>query len=242
MVGDVEIVEGAQSIPVVVNLQKSRGDDDENQHPEAPDVTTPHDGELPSLIRVVVAGHSFIRHLREHLFVEKGPSFNMGLDTAIVNVIFMSRGGQTCQGMWSGFIQRIKNIRPHIVYLELGTIDAADINLTPNNIVNQMSAIARDLTQSGVQKVIFGQVLCREDRAIPRNIPMFNWKVVVINRLMAQVLSNLPNTQFWKHRGIWNSVYPILLDDGLHLTEIGNHRLFRSVRGAIIQAVPYIQP
>ena len=191
---------------------------------------------------MVVAGHSFIRRLRTHLFAEKGPNFNMGLDPAIVDITFLSRGGLTAHSFGNGMIQRIKNMRPHVVYLELGSNDATNILLSPYDIVNQMSSIARDLVQAGVQRVIFGQILWRDDAGIPWNLPTYNWKVVMVNRAMARVLPNLPGTSYWKHRGLWNSQYSILIDDGVHLSDVGNHRLFRSIRGAIIQAVPFVNP
>ena len=242
--GDVcHIVDDGQDIPVVMNFQKrKREDDDECQHPEDPAAVMPADEDFPALIKIAVVGHSFVRRLREHLHAERGPSFNMGLDPGSVSVTFLSRGGVTVNGMNNGLLQAVKSLRPHLVYLELGSNDATRTYLSPNHIVNSMSSLARNLVQSGVQRVIFGQVLWREDAGIPASIPTYNWKVVMLNRVMARVLPNLPGTSYWKHRGLWNSLYPILMDDGIHLTDVGNHKLYRSIRGALIQAVPFIQP
>ena len=243
MVGEVSQLPDWQDIPVVINFcNNKQGKGDEEKHPEDPTIAIPFDEEFPALIRVCVVGHSFIRRLRDHLFVEKGPDFNMGLDRGSVKVTFLSRGGMTASSYWNGTSHRVKNLHPHIVYLEVGSNDAANVLVNPNMIVNQMSAISRDLVQSGVQQVMFGQVLWRDDAGIPIDLPTYNWKVVLLNRIMAQVLPNLPCTSFWKHRGIWNSQFPILDDGGVHLSAIGNHRLYRSIRGAIIHAVPFVHP
>ena len=94
MVGEVSQLPDWQDIPVVINFcNNKQGKGDEEKHPEDPTIAIPFDEEFPALIRVCVVGHSFIRRLRDHLFVEKGPDFNMGLDRGSVKVTFLSRGG-----------------------------------------------------------------------------------------------------------------------------------------------------
>ena len=245
MVGEVCNMEMDYTIPVLVNFQRSNGKTEERErdvHPEDPLAVIPRDEDFPALIRVVVVGHSFIRRLKEHLAADKGPSFNFGLDPAIVDVTLLARGGLTVHDLQYSMIQRVKGLRPHLVYIEVGSNDATSPHLQPDEIASDMCLVARNLVQAGIQRVIFGQVLWRGDNGNPAACQHYNWKVVILNRRMAQMLPRMPSTTFWKHRGLWNSAYPILTHDGVHLSEVGNHRLFRSIRGAIIQAIPFIQP
>ena len=244
MVGEVCYGDWEASIPVMINFQRENGPQaNRNVHPEDPLAAVPKDDDFPALIRAVVVGHSFIRRLRVHLAQEKGPNFNFGLDPAIVDVTMMSRGGLTVHNcLHDGMLQRVKSLAPHLVYIELGSNDATNAYLSENAIVNDMCTIARSLVQAGVQRVIFGQVLWRSEEGIPAAVQHYNWKVVMLNRRMCHLLPTMPSTSYWKHRGLWNSVHPILLPDGVHLTDVGNHRLFRSIRGALIHAIPFIQP
>ena len=42
---------------------------------------------------------------------------------------------------------------------------------------------------------------------------------------------------YWSHKYLWNSPAKVFRQDGVHLSDIGNFRLFRSIRGAIFRAV-----
>ena len=41
---------------------------------------------------------------------------------------------------------------------------------------------------------------------------------------------------YWSHKYLWNSPAKVFRQDGVHLPDIGNFRLFRSIRGAIFRA------
>ena len=45
---------------------------------------------------------------------------------------------------------------------------------------------------------------------------------------------------YWSHKYLWNSPAKVSHQDGVHLSDIGNFRLFRSIRGAIFRAVNWI--
>ncbi|CAH3170365.1 unnamed protein product, partial [Porites lobata] len=54
------------------------------------------------------------------------------------------------------------------------------------------------------------------------------------------VLEPIPYCLYWKHRGFWNSRENIYLPDGVHLNDLGNLKLFRSIRGAVIKAADLV--
>ena len=45
---------------------------------------------------------------------------------------------------------------------------------------------------------------------------------------------------YWRHKYLWNSPAKVFRQYGVHLFDIGNFRLFRSIRGAIFRAVSRI--
>ena len=227
-------------IPVVVSGANGRkgGDDPSYEFPlQKPFLPADSEEVLPTLIKVVVIGHSFVRRLRDHLTSERGQGHNLGLDPNMVNVVMYAQGGMTADRLRQHHFQFIRNQLPDIVYIELGCNDLTDPSLSPAQIATDLHNLAHSILQLGVSQVVVGQTLWREDAGIPDDMPDYNMRVVHLNNHLQQQLRATPGSSFWHHRGMWRSSHPIISVDGAHLTRIGNHRLYRSIRGAIIQAV-----
>ena len=47
----------------------------------------------------------------------------------------------------------------------------------------------------------------------------------------------LPFAFYWRHRGFWRTTKSFLLHDGVHLNQRGQFKLYRSLRGALIQSL-----
>ena len=94
--------------------------------------------ELGSLFRpakIIIAGHSFIPHLKDYMDDYFGPRHNMGLSYNSASVYFRGRGGHTISSFREEELKAIKESRPDIVHLELGTNDVSDMSILPETMV-----------------------------------------------------------------------------------------------------------
>ena len=63
-----------------------------------------------------------------------------------------------------------------------------------------------------------------------------NFKVIKLHLYLKAILEPIPYCLYWRHRGFWNSREKIYLPDGVHLNDLDNLKLFRSIQGAVIKA------
>ena len=156
-------------------------------------------------------------------------------------MILYAQGGMTVSRLIESHFHFLRNQRPHVVYIEIGTNDIAISTLSPATIAANIFQLADAVRRLGVQQVVVGQILWREDAGIPESVPDFNMRVLRVNSMLQQLFASTPGCTYWKHRGMWRSSHPLIGPDGVHLTRVGNHRLFRSIRGAVIHAVQRVQ-
>ena len=57
----------------------------------------------------------------------------------------------------------------------------------------------------------------------------YSFKVTKLHLYLKAVLEPIPYCLYWRHRGFWNSRESIYLPDGVHLNDLRNLRLFRSI-------------
>ena len=69
----------------------------------------------------------------------------------------------------------------------------------------------------------------------PLDTPDFAQKVELANKYLQVVLDDRDKVKFWEHRRISKPEY--FASDGVHLGEIGNQKLWRSWRGAVLDAL-----
>ena len=108
-----------------------------------------------------------------------------------------------------------------------------------------MTDLVHDLLNLGVQFMMVGQVLHRIGDGVPLQTPCFNDNVMELNYLLRSVLnpSHISRARLWRHKYLSNAhlvQHPhkeTIGPDGVHLNHLGNHRLFRSIRGAILYAL-----
>ena len=58
-----------------------------------------------------------------------------------------------------------------------------------------------------------------------------------INEFLLAVCDGEKGVSFWKHRGLWQAGSDIFRKDGVHLNDLGNRKLLKSIRGAILLAI-----
>ena len=74
---------------------------------------------------------------------------------------------------------------------------------------------------------------------IPRRSPCaFNDQVAACNELVRSLLEPLPYVFCWFHKGgFYHHTGKLLSADGVHVNRVGQYRLYRSYRGAILKAL-----
>ena len=61
-----------------------------------------------------------------------------------------------------------------------------------------------------------------------------------INDYLEHFCNDTVGIFLWRHKRLWNSIRPVFRRDGVHLSDIGSFRLYRSIRGAVIRAVKQV--
>ena len=192
--------------------------------------------------KVLLVGHSYVYWLRS--FVETTlPGSGFGdfvVDGSPCDVAYNGvRGATVNTFLDADMFARIIAARPHVVCLCLGGNDFPAS--TPVMIALDIFRLARRLLASGVQCVCIGQV-CRRLRW--RNVTYAVGASLVqeLNYYLESFSRDTEGMFFWRHKRLWTSIRPVFRQDGIHFSDEGQYRLFRSMRGAIMVAVRRIQP
>lgn len=177
---------------------------------------------------ILIVGHSIIRRMRDN-------------DTLDVN--FWLDGTQTRYLCWGGakahqfvvhdeLYERLCDT--HIAYFQLGENDISlDRDVWP--IVGDIIDICHNARRVNPNiTIIWGQLLGRPkpDRDSLRSLDeerLFKNKVAVRRSLRQQ-----QGTHYWRHVGATQNIAQWLLSDGVHLNNLGEYKLWRSIRGALI--------
>ena len=192
---------------------------------------------------IVVYGHSYIKRLQYYLQRQFGNDHNLGLNYEVANITYLGFPGSTVPKARYEHLHYIMQSSPDIVYLELGGNDLCFSSVHPISVSSELHELVCDLLQLDVKFVIAGQMIFRSGRGIPSKMPHYNSRVMLANQFLEAVMdpSFTQKCKFWKHKGLWKSRKPIYLHDGVHLNKLGCHRLYRSLRGAIIYGIRRIR-
>ena len=200
-------------------------------------------GHLYRPASVMILGHSFVRRLEGFMLDHFGYNHNMGFSYNTAEVMFRGIGGRTVDKLESEDLPMIEHFRPDIVYLEMGTNDLANPSNRPEVIGSKLDDFANKCHAAGVGITILGQTIFRyppNDERYTSKYTKFNKRVIDLNTYTSVVLDPTINDQamYWRHIGLWNSKHPIIrIEDGVHLTDVGNYKYFKSVRGAIVHGL-----
>ena len=190
---------------------------------------------------VVLIGHSFLKRAQTYLNRRYGFYNNLNIDHHICQIFWEVKGGMLARHLYNDYLSAVMNHLPDIVYVEIGSNDLCDPDLVPADPALEVFHFVTSLLNLGVAYVLVGQVLFRQGSGIPYEVVNYNTRVTLMNNLSAAFLTNEPQAHFWKHRGMWNPVSPIMARDGIHLNSWGNFKYCRSLRQAIRFAVRRIQ-
>ncbi|KAH3891344.1 hypothetical protein DPMN_015438 [Dreissena polymorpha] len=92
------------------------------------------------------------------------------------------------------------------------------------------------LKDYNVKQVILCELFTR---AKPRNVSVeeYEAKRRHINSILKTLLESHASITFWSQRRIFGAQTQIFAADGVHLTQFGQHRFYRSLRHAVMRAV-----
>jgi len=181
-------------------------------------------------LRVLIIGHSFIRRLHQFARLNNSSDCDMNISPDQATIKWHGIGGRTIPKTIRHDLHVVESFRPDIVIVQLGTNDLADH--TPLRVGSVIEEFVRLLHDSyGVTIVCVCQTIRRES-AKP-----FNKKVDMLSKYLKVVLEPIPYAIFWGHRGFWKSPHNVYTSDGVHLNNLGQLKLYRSLRGAILKSL-----
>lgn len=180
--------------------------------------------------RVLILGDSFIR--RVHQFIKRyTPELDMQLHITEPLVInWHGVGGRTAAKIIRHDLRVVESFHPDIVVLQLGTNDLT--GHPPVLVGSAIEDLVRLLHDSfGVKFVCVCQTIHRDSAGA------FNKNVGILTKYLKVVLEPLVYARFWSHRGFWNSPKDFYAYDGVHLNSRGQHKFYRSLRGAVLKCL-----
>ena len=83
----------------------------------------------------------------------------------------------------------------------------------------------------GVRLICVGQTIRRHP------VGNFNDNVQLLAQYLKTVLEPLPFAIYWTYRGFWRASSSYLSYGGVHLNREGQHKLFKSIRGSVMQCL-----
>ena len=146
------------------------------------------------------------------------------------------RGGTVRSLSSPGVIETIAKLSPAIVVIHVGGNDIDNARgFPPQGVGMQIYELAKRYRAEGVKQVVVCQIVRRE-----------KWRhfsfqdgtqaAIMANEFLEAACAGCPGITFWKHKGLWSSVRPAFRPDGVHVNELGNYKLLRSIRGSILWA------
>ena len=183
-----------------------------------------------SVTRVLILGHSFIRRLREYI------GRNVDLDANLhilegIELKWHGVGGRTVHKTVQFDLTVVEKFMPDIVVLQLGTNDLSHLPA-----VNVGSAI-EDLTLLPLHDSLNVKCVCVCQTIYRTGAPTFNKNVILLNQYLKVVLEPIPYAMFWSHKGFWRAKTNFMARDGIHLNRLGQYKLYRSLRGAVLRCL-----
>jgi hypothetical protein len=185
-------------------------------------------------------GHSFVPRLASYISHEHGSFHNKELEYTFKEVSIKGYGGLAIDQVRYTKLAVIHHFQPDVCtcYIELGTNDLADRMMSPKILAANLHDFANDIFGICATQVAIGQVIEKTPLGIPVDVPNFNDRVHIFNKIAAPLfhLDVTPDCYSWKHTGLWFSQFPMIDQGGIHLTQTGLRKYFRSIRVAILQA------
>ena len=192
---------------------------------------------------ILILGDSHVRRLMVYSDKQFGTYDNMGLHFQVANVNWYGIGGLTIERLRSSHYQIVTEVKPDIVYVHIGGNDLSCLYKSPEDVGEALEDLVADLHDSQVKQIVISQQLFRAGRGLPARMD-YNRKVTVYNYFNKITYNaNASNiVRYWYHKGLWNRRYTMVDREGVHFNSRGNRLFYRSVRGALLQALARVRP
>ena len=190
--------------------------------------------------QILVFGHSFVRRLREALLsqFDSRASANFHLPQS-GHVELRGTGGRTVDKVLIYDLHVFEQSKADIVVLDIGTNDLG--TLAPEVVGSKIDDLVCLLrTRYGIRIVVVCQVLDRNIAHTDKPDRVFNAKAAVLRQYLSVVLAGQPGVLLWEHRDFAHPARSLLAKDGVHCNAGGQYCLYRSYRGAILQALKHL--
>ena len=173
-------------------------------------------------MKVFIIGSSHVKHLSNKV-VE-----NFGMPQHEIKINGIS-GGQV-DDLYQ-LLPKIEEFNPEVIFLQIGSNDISHWNKPAFKVAYQIQIFLDHLS---VPVKVVGMNFHRM-RLWKRHVSaeVYNYKVECLNAILYKQSYETNRFIFWKHKGLKKSMYDILGDDGVHLNQLGNYKLYRSLRGCI---------
>lgn len=185
--------------------------------------------------KVLILGHSFVRRLKTDLRAnfDKRASFGFGLKGS-ATIEMHGVGGRTVQKLRANDLSAISRCSPDIVLLEIGTNDLS--HSRPEVVGSEIECLVNLLSKELSVRVV-GVCLVTPRATSRSRESRFNERAALLNQYLRVVIEPLPRAFCWRHKGFSQSSISPFLSDGVHFNKIGQYFLYRSYRGAILNAL-----
>ena len=183
-----------------------------------------------SQAKVLIFGHSFVRHLHRDLRVQFGIWAALNFNLHHVSTTLHGVKGRTVEKLIKHDFQFVQRFQPHIIILEISTNDLSIAR--PETVGSKIDDLVALLLTVPTVKVI-GVCLV----TFQASSPEFNEKVTLLNQYLKVVFDDVFKVFCWMHKGFTQPTILPFLKDGVHFTRRAEYTLYRSYRGAILKAI-----
>ena len=183
--------------------------------------------------------------MEEYIKSSMDERVNMRFNLSDINsdVRFKGTGGRTVGALIEQDLKAVRDFMPDIVLLQIGSNDLADKKhpeRRPETVGSLIEELVCQLHQSlNVCHVVVGEAMPRQKHY--HQFPYFNQNIDILNRYLSVVLEPIPYVTFWRHKCVKDSKLKLYKRDQIHMNELGNFKLYKSFRGALIQALKALQ-
>lgn len=186
--------------------------------------------------RYAIIGASHVRRITEHL--QKQRIYNYNLTRRLYDVVAFSEGGiRVCPDDKTPSDKRLGNyldnaavVKADVVVLLAGSNDVMAKNVSPMNIANALFGAAEYCLVAGARRVVICLLFPRKGKA-------FNEQMNAVTRAILRVVRSGGDgrIRYWRSKGLWGKPSSFICGDGTHLNKMGQEKLYRSLRGAIMK-------
>lgn len=190
-------------------------------------------------VSILFWGHSFIRRIQD--FILDKDRGNFCLDPDRQSVFFKSRSGAKAIHAKLDF-KVVDQVQAEVVFLDVGTNDLDAQRITPKDLAAEVFSAAKTILYMypRVKRIIILEMLFRTPNGrYPCNNPQFTADAHQYNNRIKIIINEQPDRdnapiKFWHHKGMVSD-WMQYIEDGVHLTDDGMEKYYKSLRRATIR-------